>query len=89
MVLTSHAVTQLIAARAARVADARALLAAEVARDPTPPGTQMQMHLFVVAQPAAGRSDLLSQVIESQTGVPWIEGAFKTTVRTVPSQRGA
>ncbi|MDQ6856488.1 MAG: hypothetical protein M3Z57_05385 [Candidatus Dormibacteraeota bacterium] len=86
MVLSSHAVTRLIAAKAARAADAHALLAAEVARDPTPAGTQNQLHLFVVAQPATGRRDLLSQAIGTQNWRPWIEGPFKTTVRTVPSQ---
>lgn len=86
MVLSSHAVTQLLAAKAARVADAHALLATEVARDPTPSGEQNQLHLFVVAQPAAGRRDLLSRAIGSQNWRPWIEGPFKTTVRSVPSQ---
>jgi hypothetical protein len=86
MVLSSHAVAKLIAARASRVADARALLAAEVARDPTPVDMRSQLHLFLVAQPAAGRRDLLNHAIGSQNWRTWIEGDFKTTIRTVPSQ---
>ncbi|MDP9001216.1 MAG: hypothetical protein M3O46_14035 [Myxococcota bacterium] len=51
-----------------------------------PPGEQDQLHLFVVAQPATGRRDLLSRAIGSQNWRPWIEGPFKTTVLSVPSQ---
>lgn len=86
MVLSSHAVTRLIAAKASRVVDVRALLDAEVARDPTPSGTQTQLHLFVVAQPAAGRRDLMSRALGSQNWRPWLEGPFKSTVLAVPSQ---
>lgn len=86
MVLPSRAVTQLIADRASRVADARALLAHEVDRDPSPVDARNQLHLFVVAQPAAGGRHMLGQAIGSQDWRAWIEGDFKTTVRSVPSQ---
>jgi hypothetical protein len=51
-----------------RQRDAEELLDAEVRRDPCPPELRNHAHLFAIAQPVAGRPDLLQQVLKDPEG---------------------
>lgn len=62
--LTDGEVVRLHAMRTARQATAEQVIAAEVLRDPVPPGARQRSHLYVVAQPLASPLDLLTNQIE-------------------------
>jgi hypothetical protein len=57
--------------RAARE-DAARLLAAVVKRDPTPPHLRDQAHLFILAHPVLGPSDLLLRAFGDASGQQWL-----------------
>lgn len=63
--LNDENVARLHAVRTARQTTAEELVAVEVARDPVPAGARENSHLYVVAQPLAGRLDLATNFIAS------------------------
>lgn len=62
-VLSDPEILRLHDARRSADRDALALLAAEIDNDPIPAGPRRKAHLFLVAQPLAGRKDMLLDLV--------------------------
>lgn len=70
--LSDAEVLRLHTQRQQDTASVEELLRAEIERDPTPEHMRQQAHLFVVAEPVTGRSEMFLETLEEEEATRWI-----------------
>jgi hypothetical protein len=82
-VLSDAEIRRLHHERSRGATDLRAVLDAEVARDPTSAELRTQSHLYVVGQPLNVPGDLLARAIGASDWRPWLRGGFFQEVMSI------
>ena len=77
-------VDRLHAARRQADADIRRLLEAEIDRDPVPAASRRHSHRYLLAQPAAGRPDLLLPILDASTWREQLSEVLQEAAQPIP-----